>query len=72
MLKFAEEWNLKQSRDYKDFSKEARNYFDTNTDAEKDAAAKPLVEHAKLLLMKWKREGIDQQKIDKFNSKNKK
>jgi hypothetical protein len=72
MLKFAEEWNLKTSRDYKDFSKEARNYFDKKTDAEKDEAAKPLVEHAKLLLMKWKREGIDQQKIDKFNSKNKK
>jgi|GEM_PF-1437529 len=69
MIQFAEEWNLQQSKDYKEFSKLAGEYFDTKDESEKERDGKELIEHAKVLMIKWGKEHIAAKKIKKMEAK---
>lgn len=64
LLKFAKEWNMEQSKDYREFADMATEYFNLKDDKEKEKAGRELIDHAKALLVDWKENNIQQEKIN--------
>jgi hypothetical protein len=69
LVKFAKEWNMERSRDYKAFSDMAGEYFDLKDDTEKEKAGKQLTDYARSLLLTWKKANMQQFQIDKKKQK---
>jgi len=63
LLKFAKEWDLEKSKDYREFADQATEYFKLKDDSEKEKAGMELIDHAKALMLKWQSENVKEQKI---------
>lgn len=54
---------MQQTKDYREFTKLAGEYFDRKDDSEKEREGKELIEHAKVLKVKGEKESIAGKKI---------
>lgn len=69
LLEYAKQWDLGRSRPMKEFNRLAHEYFNAETDAEKDERAKVLTDFATHTLDTWKEQNINEKKQERHTKK---